>query len=77
VSVWRDGNGWVGPHQFLDRVRGTSFVLLGKERRPFPSTKVKPYPTLNEDNGEDIDDPHTHPRLTLLREIISYRKHFW
>jgi hypothetical protein len=59
VSVLRDGNGWDGPHQFLDRVRGTSFVLLGKERRPFPSTKVKPYPTLNEDNEEDVDDPHT------------------
>jgi Reverse transcriptase (RNA-dependent DNA polymerase) len=58
VSVWRDGKGWVGPHQFLDRVRGTSFVLLGKERRPFPSTKVKPYPTLNEGNGEDVEDPH-------------------
>jgi hypothetical protein len=59
VSVWRDGKGCVGPHQFLDRVRGTSFVLLGNERRPFPSLKVKPYPTLNEDNGEDVYDPHT------------------
>jgi hypothetical protein len=53
VLVWRENEGWTGPFTFLDRIGGTAFVYVGKERRSFPATKVKPYPSKNDGDSDE------------------------